>query len=201
MDVTPTGFVVVDALDASTLNLLHVSITVASLEPLKYEISLSGIWEFSDKEKVEISNLIQGRVPVGTKDGIEFIKKHIGIEDSPGILSRFVLSATKEQELLQELWQAHKDEEPSKRKKLVTPKWPEWPADIDDSAPVDMLESMGRLAFPDGTPKDMRPLIAFGRLMYIMLENWMVVEEQRLQRKFLKEISKHPRKWPPGFEF
>jgi len=199
MDSPYRGFAIVDALNPKTVNILHVSIIVASQEPLKYEISLSGIWELTSKDVGQIESLLFGRIPVGTKDGIAFIKRSVGIDIQSNPLLNFVTSSQAEQDRLQVIWQKHKDDEPKKRKNLVTPKWPQWPTNIEDAVPMEILTGLGKLPYSAETPKEMRTLIAFGRLVYLMLENWMTIEEERTRRPFLKLDEKFARQWPPTF--
>ena len=199
MDKAKRGFVIVDALDEHLAFFLHTSILLTSVEPLKYEIWLSGIWEVDKNDRETIRGLLKDRVPVGTIDGLAFIESAVGIKVSSQALQNFVNACHVEQSELQKSWQEYKEAEPSKRKNLVTPKWPSWPENVSDAAPIELLGELGKLAYPADTPKDMQTMVAFGKLMYLMLENWMNIEEERIRRKFLKE--KHPgaRLWPPSF--
>jgi hypothetical protein len=193
------GFVIVDALNAKTAAISHVSVLVSNQQPLQYEVSVSGIWEVSANEVEHATQLVSNRLLVGTEDGIKFVRKILGEHVGESSLSEFVQSALAEQQQLQALWQQYKDEEPKKRKDLVSPKWPEWPTSIEDATPIEMLVAMGKSPYSRGTPKEMRTIIAFSRLIYMMLENWMSVEEERLRRKFLRGIADSPRMWPPDF--
>ena len=193
------GFAIVDAITPKLANVLHVSVLITSKEPFKYEILLSGIWEIELSDPKGLEDLLHGRIPVGTQDGIAFIRKALGHAVDSSALSRFVSKSLDEQQNLQAQWQEYKDEEPKKRAKLVLPKWPQWPSEIEDTTPIQVLLDLGKLPYPKTTPEDTRTIIAFGKLVYLMLENWMTIEEERLRRKYLKKEDKTPRLWPPNF--
>lgn len=200
MSEIATGFAVVDALDDNLVNVLHISVIVASQNPLKYEISLSGIWEFSRNESVDLAGFLQRRVVIGTQDGIDFVNKIFKKKLNNSNLTNFVESALVEQDQLQILWEVHKEADQKKRKNLVPPKWPTWPSKIEDNSPIKILEQLGKQPYSEGTPKEMRPLVAFGKVVNLMLANWMAIEEERLRRKFLKSEIETARIWPPSFQ-
>ena len=193
------GFAIIDAITPELANVLHVSVLITSKEPFKYEILLSGIWEIELSNNKGLEDLLFGRLSVGTKDGVAFMKRALGRDVNSNALSNFISTSLEEQKNLQDQWQKYRDEEPKKRAKLVLPKWPNWPTEIEDATPIQILSDLGKLPYPSTTPEDTRTIVAFGKLVYLMLENWMTIEEERLRRKYLKKDEKTPRPWPPNF--
>lgn len=200
MSESPIGFAIVDAITPEVINVLHVHIQKGSQKSAATEVALSGIWEYGKTDKEDLKIALSNRVVVGTEDGLLFLKNNLKVKANKSILSEFVSTSMEEQEVLQKVWQDYKSEDEKKRKNLVPPKWPTWPENVEDISPIEILEFLGKQPYSLGTPEEMRPLIAFGRVVQLMLSNWVDIEEERTRRKFLDSDSDEIRKWPPKFK-
>ena len=94
---------------------------------------------------------------------------------------------------------SYKADSPLKRNKLVAPEFYNWPDSINLNNATEILESMGKLAIPLGTPNEMKRIIAAARLLRFLIDKWHSDEQERNNRKYIQgneaDITILPKAW------
>ena len=147
---------------------------------------MSGAWVFSVKQIDSIKGVLAGSllIPLGDEKRLrEFLvdSQYIYLELQP-FLEEAKLAAS-EAALS---FDSFKADSPSKRKKLVAPKFYNWPDSVNLNNATDILESMGKLAIPLGTPDEMKRLIAAARVLKHLIDKWHLDEQERINRKYIQ---------------
>lgn len=199
----PLGFAIVDETSKGHLAIHHVSI-------LEEGIFASGLWDLPEATpKKEIQDRITHWIVVGTNDGIAALNKRLGKKVKSADLSGLVAACETEEARLQAEWEQYRDQEPKKRSKLKPLAARNWPAVQDDGDAAKLLKRVGRRPYVEETPRDMRDIIAFSRLITYIMETWYELESERLGRHYLHTdeddqrelfppnwLKKHPPYWP-----
>jgi hypothetical protein len=162
------------------------TVTIESVSVTSGECVLSGAWEFQISDSENIQNVLSGKliIPLGKMDGI---KKLIGdtqvayIEASP-----FLTDARDAASEALEAYEAFKSENPTKRKKLVSPNFYNWPEIIDFNDASNFLESIGKMATPVGTPEGFKKTLSAARLLKHLVDMWQLDEQERNNRKYVE---------------
>jgi hypothetical protein len=162
------------------------TVTIESVSVTSGECVLSGAWEFQISDSENIQNVLSGKliIPLGKMDGI---KKLIGdtqvayIEASP-----FLTDARDAASEALEAYEAFKSENPTKRKKLVSPNFYNWPDIIDFNDASNFLESIGKMATPVGTPEGFKNTLSAARLLKHLVDMWQLDEQERNNRKYVE---------------
>ena len=162
------------------------TVTIESVSVTSGECVLSGAWEFQISEGENIQNVLSGKliIPLGKMDGI---KKLIGdtqvayVEASP-----FLTDAKEAASEALEAYEAFKSENPTKRKKLVSPSFYDWPETIDFNDASSYLESIGKMATPVGTPEGFKKTLSAARLLKHLVDMWQLDEQERNNRKYVE---------------
>lgn len=188
----PLGFAVVDETTKRHLAIHHVSI-------LEEGILASGLWDLPiETPRSEIQDRITGWIVVGTNDGIAALNERLGQEVKSADLSGLVDACETEEARLQAEWEQYRDQEPRKRSKLKPLTARNWPAVQDDGDAARLLKRVGRRPYVAETPRDMRDIIAFSRLIIYIMETWYELEGERLGRHYLHTDDDHHRElFPP----
>jgi hypothetical protein len=178
-------------------------VTIESISVLKGECVLSGAWEFSTNEKQNISNVISGKLIIALGDESK-------VQD---LLSNPELRYLEAKPFLQEskkaaddaitAYETFKSEDVKKRKKMVEPTFFNWPADLDFNLSTEYLESIGKMAVPTSTPRDMKKTLAAARLVKFLIDMWQLDEQERGNRTYVDgadaEITILPESWLKEF--
>jgi hypothetical protein len=162
------------------------TVTIESVSVTSGECVLSGAWEFQISDSENIQNVLSGKliIPLGKMDGI---KKLIGdtqvayVEASP-----FLTDARDAASEALEAYEAFKSENPTKRKKLVSPNFYNWPDIIDFNDASNFLESIGKMATPVGTPEGFKKTLSAARLLKHLVDMWQLDEQERNNRKYVE---------------
>jgi hypothetical protein len=162
------------------------TVTIESISVTSGECVLSGAWEFQISDGENIQNVLSGKliIPLGKMDGI---KKLIGdtqvayVEASP-----FLTNAREAASEALEAYEAFKSENPTKRKKLVSPSFYDWPETIDFNDASNYLESIGKMATPVGTPEGFKKTLSAARLLKHLVDMWQLDEQERSNRKYVE---------------
>jgi len=162
------------------------TVTIESISVTSGECVLSGAWEFQISDSENIQNVLSGKliIPLGKMDGI---KKLIGdtqvayVEASP-----FLTDAREAASEALEAYEAFKSENPTKRKKLVSPNFYDWPETIDFNDASNYLESIGKMATPVGTPEGFKKTLSAARLLKHLVDMWQLDEQERSNRKYVE---------------
>jgi len=162
------------------------TVTIESVSVTSGECVLSGAWEFQISDSENIQNVLSGKliIPLGKMDGI---KKLIGdtqvayVEASP-----FLTNAREAASEALEAYEAFKSENPTKRKKLVSPSFYDWPETIDFNDASNYLESIGKMATPVGTPEGFKKTLSAARLLKHLVDMWQLDEQERSNRKYVE---------------
>jgi hypothetical protein len=162
------------------------TVTIESISVTSGECVLSGAWEFQISDGENIQNVLSGKliIPLGKMDGI---KKLIGdtqvayVEANP-----FLTDAREAASEALEAYEAFKSENPTKRKKLVSPNFYDWPETIDFNDASNYLESIGKMATPVGTPEGFKKTLSAARLLKHLVDMWQLDEQERSNRKYVE---------------
>ena len=72
------------------------------------------------------------------------------------------------------------------KKNLVEPSFSKWPQDLNLSAAESELDSLGKLSKIEGTPEEMRKVLAASRLVQMLVYMWKKDETERQNRQYVK---------------
>lgn len=193
------------ALEAEYVSIAIIEITsderflVETLSISKNEVVLSGAWDFSLHQIDSIKGVLTGSllIPLGDEKRLrEFlIDSHYIYLELPLFLEEAKLAAS--EAFL--AFDTYKSDRPSKRKKLVAPEFYNWPDSVNLDKATEILESMGKLAIPLGTPHEMKRVIAAARLLKHLIDKWHSDEQERINRKYIQghmvDLTILPKVW------
>jgi hypothetical protein len=174
-------------------------VTIESISISKGECVLSGAWDFSITDKINIANVVSGKliIPLGEELSV---KKLLADSNLKYLSAKpFLQEAKKAADDAIAAYETFKSEDVKKRKKMVEPTFFSWPADLDFNLSAEFLESIGKMAVPTGTPQDMKKTLAAARLVKFLVDMWQLDEQERGNRKYVDgadaEITILPGSW------
>jgi hypothetical protein len=178
-------------------------VTVVSISISKGECILSGAWDFSITDKMNIENVVSGKliIPLGDESSV---KKLLSDSDLKYVNSKpFLQEAKKAATDAITAYETFKSEDVKKRKKMVEPTFFNWPTDLDFNMSREYLESIGKMAIPTSTPQDMKKTLAAANLVKFLVDMWQLDEQERGNRKYVDgsdaEITILPESWLKEF--
>ena len=174
-------------------------VTIESISVSKGECVLSGAWDFSTSDKLNIDNVVSGKliIPLGDETAI----KKLLAESNVKYLSAkpFLQEAKRAADDALAAYELFKSEDVKKRKKMVEPSFFAWPEDLNFNQSAEYLESIGKMAVSASTPAAMRNTLAAARLVKFLVEMWQLDEQERVNRKYVDgtdaEITILPESW------
>ena len=174
-------------------------VTIESISVSKGECVLSGAWDFSTSDKLNIDNVVSGKliIPLGDETAI----RKLLAESNLKFLSvkPFLQEAKSAVDDALAAYELFKSEDVKKRKKMVEPSFFAWPEDLNFNHSAEYLESIGKMAVPTSTPAAMRSTLAAARLVKFLVEMWQLDEQERANRKYVDgtdaEITILPESW------
>jgi hypothetical protein len=174
-------------------------VTIESISVSKGECVLSGAWDFSTSDKLNIDNVVSGKliIPLGDETAI----KKLLAESNLKYLSAkpFLQEAKRAADDALAAYELFKTEDVKKRKKMVEPSFFAWPEDLNFNQSAEYLESIGKMAVSASTPAAMRNTLAAARLVKFLVEMWQLDEQERVNRKYVDgtdaEITILPESW------
>jgi hypothetical protein len=174
-------------------------VTIESISVSKGECVLSGAWDFSTSDKLNIDNVVSGKliIPLGDETAI----RKLLAESNLKFLSvkPFLQEAKSAVDDALAAYELFKSEDLKKRKKMVEPSFFAWPEDLNFNHSAEYLESIGKMAVPTSTPAAMRSTLAAARLVKFLVEMWQLDEQERANRKYVDgtdaEITILPESW------
>jgi hypothetical protein len=178
-------------------------VTIESISVSKGECVLSGAWDFSTSDKLNIDNVVLGKLIVPLGDTLAV--KQLLINSDLKYLSAkpFLQEAKEAADDAIAAYEAFKSEDLKKRKKMVEPTFFNWPADLDFNLSAEYLESIGKMAVPKSTPEEMKKTLAAARLVKFLVDMWHLDEQERENRKYVDgtdaEITILPESWLKEF--
>ena len=174
-------------------------VTIESISISKGECVLSGAWDFSITDKININNVVSGKliIPLGEELSV---KKLLSDSNLKYLSAKpFLQEAKKAADDAIAAYETFKSDDVKKRKKMVEPTFFNWPADLDFNLSAEYLESIGKMAVPTGTPQDMKKTLAAARLVKFLVDMWQLDEQERGNRKYVDgadaEITILPGSW------
>ncbi len=172
---------------------------IESISVTRGECILSGAWELPSSEKEDVSNILSGRLLIVLGDENRFKKF---INDSNYVYLKagpFLEEARQAASEAMTAYENFKAENPTKRKKMIAPNFYNWPESIDFNESAKFLESIGKMATPDGTPVEFRSVLSTARLVKHLIDMWHLDEQDRSSRKYVEgdeaEITILPNCW------
>lgn len=174
-------------------------VTIESISVSKGECVLSGAWDFSTSDKLNIDNVVSGKliIPLGDTSAV----KQLLINSDLKYLSAkpFLQEAKEAANDAIAAYETFKSEDVKKRKKMVEPTFFNWPPDLDFNLSTEYLESIGKMAVPSSTPESMQKTLATARLVKFLVDMWQLDEQERGNRKYVDgtdaEITILPESW------
>jgi hypothetical protein len=174
-------------------------VTIESISVSKGECVLSGAWDFSTSDKLNIDNVVSGKliIPLGDETAI----RKLLAESNLRYLSAkpFLQEAKRAADDALAAYELFKSEDVKKRKKMVEPSFFAWPEDLDFNHSAEYMASIGKMAVPTSTPAAMRSTLAAARLVKFLVEMWQLDEQERVNRKYVDgtdaEITILPESW------
>jgi hypothetical protein len=174
-------------------------VTIESISVSKGECVLSGAWDFSTSDILNIDNVVSGKliIPLGDETAI----KKLLAESNLKYLSAkpFLQEAKRAADDALAAYELFKSEDVKKRKKMVEPSFFAWPEDLNFNQSAEYLESIGKMAVSASTPAAMRNTLAAARLVKFLVEMWQLDEQERVNRKYVDgtdaEITILPESW------
>ena len=167
---------------------------------------LSGAWNFDHENLEKIKNVLGNKllILIGEKKKLpnslrEFENKLVSIQD---FLDQAKYEAKKALQLYEEFHEKNEKEyleymqvKPAERKllpkvtkkKLIAPIFYDWPDSINLDEAEKELTRLGKLSKIEGTPNEMRKILAAARLVQILIKFWINDENERLNRQYVTE--------------
>ena len=178
-------------------------VTIESIFISKGECVLSGAWDFSIADKINIENVVSGKliIPLGDESAIKklLVNSHLKYLTA----KPFLQEAKKAADDALASYEIFKSEDVKKRKKMVEPTFFNWPLDLDFNLSAEYLGSIGKMAVPASTPKDMQKTLAAANLVKFLVDMWQLDEQERANRKYVDgadaEITILPGSWLKEF--
>jgi hypothetical protein len=174
-------------------------VTIESISVSKGDCVLSGAWDFAIEDKENINNVVSGKLIISLGDE-SAIKSLLKSPDSSYLkAAQFLEEAKKAASDALAAYKLFKSKDEKKRKKMIEPSFFNWPEDLDFNLSAAYLESIGKMAVPSGTPKDMINTLAAARLVRFLIEMWQMDEQERVNRKYVDgtdaDITILPESW------
>jgi hypothetical protein len=181
----------------------NAKVTIEAIAVTKGECVLSGAWEFSIKDKADISNVVSGKLIISLGDETKVISL-LDNSDLKFVNAKpFLIEAKKAASEAMAAYEAFKSEDIKKRKKMVEPTFFNWADEIDFNKSSEYLESIGKMAVPSSTPDIMKKTLAAARLVKFLIDMWQQDEQERGNRKYVDgpdaEITIMPESWLKEF--
>ena len=178
-------------------------VTIESISVSKGECVLSGAWIFSMNESQNIATVVSGKLIIALGDETA-VKKFLASSNLKYLKAKpFLEEANYAATTARNDYEAFKSEDFKKRKNMVEPTFFNWPEDLDFNMSTEYLESIGKVAIPATTPKEMKKTLAAARLVKFMVDMWQKDEQERGNRKYVDgadaEITILPETWLKEF--
>lgn len=183
-------------------------VAIETISITREACDLSGAWILKSTEKQTIENLLKDKLVIVLESNQDikkllgdFSKRQVFIAD---FLSEAKSEASSATQLYEEFKVTNAKEyadymkiSPSERKlipkvtkkNLVEPTFSRWPSQLDLSDAESELENLGKLSRIDGTPNEMRKVLAASRLIQMLVYMWKSDESERLNRQYVKELN------------
>lgn len=174
-------------------------VTIESISVSKGECVLSGAWDFSTSDKLNIDNVVSGKliIPLGDEAAIRKLLAESNLKYLS--VKPFLQEAKSAVDDALAAYELFKSEDVKKRKKMVQPSFFAWPEDLNFNHSAEYLESIGKMAVPTSTPAAMKSTLAAARLVKFLVEMWQLDEQERANRKYVDgtdaEITILPKSW------
>lgn len=178
-------------------------VTIESISVSKGECILSGAWDFPVTDKINIENVVSGKliIPLGDESAVKKLLVNLDLKYLNA--KPFLQEAQSAAIDAIAAYKTFKSESVKKRKKMVEPTFFNWPADLDFNLSSEYLESIGKMAVPTSTPEDMKKTLAAARLVKFLIDMWQLDEQERGNRKYVDgadaEITILPGSWLKEF--
>jgi hypothetical protein len=178
-------------------------VIIESISVSKGECVLSGAWDFTVSEKIKIDSVLSGKLIITLGDE-SAVTQLLGYSDLKYLKAKpFLQEAKKAADEALAAYELFKLEDIKKRKKMVEPSFFAWPDDLDFNHSIEYLESIGKMAVPTSTPKEMKKTLAAARLVKFLVDMWQQDEQERGNRKYVEgteaEITILPESWLKEF--
>jgi hypothetical protein len=178
-------------------------VTIESISVSKNECVLSGAWNLSLNEKLEISNIISGKLVIALGDET-LAKKTFSKEELKFLdLSSFLEEASNAAHDAMAAYEVFKSEDLKKRKNMVEPSFFDWPETLNLNDSAEYLDSLGKMSASESTPSEMKKTLSAARLVKFLIEKWQMDEQERVNRKYVEgadaEITILPTVWLKEF--
>ena len=201
-DIRKVGYAsiaVIDLQDSGMVAIETISVTRDACD-------LSGAWLLKSFEKEKIQNLLSDKILVllGTSKDSE--KKLTEIAKNQVFVSDFLNEAKAEAAEAMRLYEDFKATnekdyaeymsiKPAERKllpkvtkkNLTEPTFSKWPSKLDLSESESEMANLGKLSQIDGTPAEMRKVLAASRLIQMLVYMWKLDETERVSRQYVKD--------------
>lgn len=161
-------------------------ILIESISVTKSECVLSGAWDLETSDKETISNVISGRLLIVLGDEEAF---KTFIDDSQYVYLKIKPFLDEAREVAREAliaFENFKAENPTKRKKMVSPDFYDWPNSINLNQSAMFMESIGKMATPIGTPVEFKNVLSTARLVKHLIDRWQLDEKNRSSSKYVE---------------
>ena len=210
-EISYSSVCVVDVSERSNIAIETISITAESCD-------LSGAWLVPISDKAKIEQIISGKklLVIGRKKGqtnelILNFGKPLDIEeflreakaDADRALKDFDDFVEKNKKQYAEYMAIKPAEGKSLpkviKKNLTPPSFTKWPDSIDLEDATSEINKMGKLAEIQGTPKEMKQVLAASRLIQMLVQMWRSDELERVNRIYVEgdeaKVSILPNCW------
>jgi len=174
-------------------------VTIESVSVTAGECVLSGAWDFKQSDIANIENVLSGKLIIPLGDINSIAKLVPGSQSTFIEIAPFLEDAKKAAAEALLAYEAFKSENPTKRKKLVSPDFYAWPDTIDFNVSAKYLESIGKMATPVGTPEAFKKTLSAAKLLKHLVDMWQLDEQERSNRKYVAgedaEVTILPESW------
>ncbi len=201
-DIRKVGYAsiaVIDLQDSGVVAIETISVT-------RDECNLSGAWLLKSFDQEKIENLLSDKLLVLLGTNQDSVKKLTKYTKNQVLVSEFLNEAKAEADEAMRLYgqfkvtnekdyAAYMSIKPAERKllpkvtkkNLIEPTFSNWPSRLDLSESESEMAKLGKLSQIDGTPTEMRKVLAASRLIQMLVYMWKLDETERVSRQYVKD--------------
>lgn len=187
-------------------DLIYAKLVLVDLDPLgnwiletisiQEDVSvLSGAWVLGRNDGHSVQHILSDRLILAMNPETSTAITSLGFE-SPATVDAFLTEARNSAKATRLAFELHVAEGMKGRDKLVEPALTDWPEPFTLSRAHEVLNSIGKQAFPSSTPSNFRNTLAASNMLKFLIDGWLSDERERTTRPYLNLVPNFVRLLP-----
>jgi hypothetical protein len=179
---------------------------------------LSGAWLINSVDTKALSDLLDEKLIIFLNIESQRLKLFENIQDQVVTLTDFIRDAKDQISVANKLFEdfvsnnalayaeymkvSVKDRQSLPKvvkKNLIAPDFSDWPPSLDLDSAEKELEQMNKLSVIQGTPQEMKKILAASRLIQFLIQMWRIDEIERVNRVYVLNESAENTILPPSW--